>query len=67
MYTNVKKWFTESRNVDRETGEELSTSRVEREKWVKVGSSKTKHYGKKFNLIIHTNEYERNRQQELKF
>ncbi len=60
-----KRWFTETRYVDIETGEALSKSRVEREYWVKKGSSHTTQDCGTYLLKIHTNEYERNKQTRL--
>ncbi len=59
------KWYTETRHVDIEAGESLSKSRVERERWIKKGSSNTIQNCGAYKLKIHTNEYERNRQTTL--
>ncbi len=67
MIDNNKKWFTETRHVDVETGEALSKSKVEREKWLKVGGSHTTQDCGTYWLKIHTNEYERSRQTKLEF
>lgn len=62
-----KKWFTETRNVDIETGEILSKSRIEREKWVYLQNDhETRDCGKYMLKIIYK-QYEKNRQTELKF
>ncbi len=60
-----KRWFTETRHVDKDTGEELSKSQVERERWVKIGKSNTYEDKELYKLNIHTNEYKKNRQYRL--
>ncbi len=64
---NKKKWFTETRHVDCETGEALSESRVKREGWLKTGSSSTVTDCGMYNLKVFTNEYEKNRQVRIEF
>ncbi len=63
------KWFTETRNVDLDTGEYLSKARLEREKdlWIKKGKSKTVQDCGSYKLIVHTNEYERSKQYRIEF
>jgi hypothetical protein len=62
-----KKWYTVSQYVDVETGELLSKSQIERERWVKVGSSYEIEYNDNYNTKKYTNEYERNRQTRIEF
>ncbi len=65
----MKRWFTETRNVDVETGESLSEARLKREKdmWILEGKSKTIQDCGVYNLKIHTNEYKRSRQVRIEF
>lgn len=65
MTNNKKRWFTETRHVDLETGEALSKSRVEREHWIKKGASSTTQDCGAYFLKIYTHEYERSRQTRL--
>lgn len=60
-----KRWFTETRYVDIDTGEELSKSQVEREHWIRKGGSDTIEDKGTYYLKIYTKHYERNRQQRL--
>lgn len=60
-----KRWFTEARYVDIDTGEELSKSQVEREHWIRKGGSDTIEDKGTYYLKIYTKHYERNRQQRL--
>ncbi len=62
-----KKWFTETRHVDLETGEALSKSRVDREDWIKKGQSKTIQDCGMYNLKVITYEYEKSRQLKIEF
>ena len=43
------RWFTAREYVDKETGEMLSKSRVERERWIKDGSTYRIEYKKEYN------------------
>jgi hypothetical protein len=65
----TKKWYTETRYVDTETGEALTKARLERERldWIKTGSSHTVQDMGSYLLKIHTNEYARNPQQQIIF
>lgn len=60
-----KRWFTETRYVDIDTGEELSKSQVKREHWIRKGGSDTIEDKGTYYLKIYTKHYERNRQQRL--
>ncbi len=65
MWESKKRFFTQTEHVDIETGELLSKSRIERERWVKVGSSNKTVDKEKYYLKIYTLEYEQNRQTRL--
>ena len=63
----MKKWFTETRNVDIETGENLSKSRLEREDYIKVGGDYTIQDCGAYLLKIYTHHYEKNKQYKITF
>lgn len=63
----VKKWFSETRRVDRDTGELLDKARTVRENWIRKDSSQEIRDCGGYLLKIITIEYEKNRQQQLEF
>mgnify|MGYP000161604481 CR=1 FL=1 len=66
MRTKTKKrWFTQKVNVDIETGEVLSDSRIERERYVYKRSSYTTEDCGAYYLKKVTKEYESNKQTRL--
>lgn len=62
-----KKWFSEKTNVDLETGEVLTDSRIEREDWIKVNSSSETIDCGSYYLKKHINGYKKSRQLRIGF